>query len=141
MEQSVGQRWMIAGTSATRVKVGRQVHWIAVIHCSVGDYEEDTLWNTKTMKRARLVKVTPAPITNPDAEGGFAKLDNRIVISGGTMSLKCHRQKNITSTNRLADPFFQRLIKENHMPEWKCACSRSRLIRWRTPSLVVQRIS
>ena len=41
------------------------------------------------------------------------------------MSLKFHRQKNITSTNRLADPFFQRLIKENHMPEWKCACSRA----------------
>jgi len=38
-----------ACTSATRVKVGRQVHWITVIHCSVGDFEEDTLWNTKTV--------------------------------------------------------------------------------------------
>jgi len=44
-----------AGTSATRVKVGRQVHWITAIRRSVGDYEEDTLWNTKTVKTVEHV--------------------------------------------------------------------------------------
>jgi len=44
-----------AGTSATRVKVGRQAHWISAFHCSVGDFEEDTFWNTKTVKTGEHV--------------------------------------------------------------------------------------
>ena len=51
------------------------------------------------------IKLQYAPITNLGAEGKFMKLDNRILISGGTTSVKCHGQKNIISTNRLlVDP-------------------------------------
>jgi len=61
-----------------------------------------------------------APITNLGAEGKFAKLDNSIAITGGTTSVKCHKQKNIISTNRLlVDPSFQRLSEEDKMREWK----------------------
>jgi len=67
-------------------------------------------------------KLQYAPITNLGTEGEFAKLDNRIAISGGSTSVKCHRQKNIISTNRLlVDPSFQRLSEEDRMREWKWA--------------------
>jgi len=67
-------------------------------------------------------KLQYAPITNLGAEGEFAKLDNRIAISGGTTSVKCHGQKNIISTNRLlVDPSFQRLTTEDRTREWKWA--------------------
>ena len=63
-----------------------------------------------------------APITNLGAEGKFAKLDTSIAITGGTTSVKCHKQKNVISTNRLlVDPSFQRLSEEDKMREWKWA--------------------
>jgi len=39
-------------------------------------------------------KLQFTPITNLRAEGEFAKLDNRILISGGNTSVKCHGQKH-----------------------------------------------
>ena len=69
-------------------------------------------------------KLQYAPLSNLGTEGEFAKLDNRIAVTGGTTSVKCHGQKNIISTNRLlVDPSFERkqMSEEHRMREWKWA--------------------
>ena len=48
-----------------------------------------------------VYKLEYAPLTNLGCESEFAKLDVRIVASGGSTTIQTHSRKNIVTTNRL----------------------------------------
>ena len=55
-------------------------------------------------------KLEYAPLTNLGREFEFAKLDVRIVASGGSTTVQTYSRKNIVTTNRLlTDPSFSEL--------------------------------
>lgn len=67
-------------------------------------------------------KLKYAPMTNLGCEGEFAKLDNRVKISGGSTSVDTHSRKNIVSTNGLlVDTSFVELSSNEKKRQWKWA--------------------
>ena len=65
-------------------------------------------------------KLKYAPITNLGCESEFAKLDNRLKITGGTTPLDVLSRKNIISTNALlGDSNFTQLSTDEKKKEWK----------------------
>ena len=67
-------------------------------------------------------KMEFAPLTNLGCESEFAKLDVRIVASGGSTSVQTHSRKNIVTTNRLlSDPSFTTLSNAEKRNKWKWA--------------------
>ena len=67
-------------------------------------------------------KLEHATLTNLGCEGEFAKLDNRVKVSGGSTSVETHCRKNIVSTNNfLVDTSFTELSDEYKRKQWKWA--------------------
>ena len=65
-------------------------------------------------------KLKYAPLTNSGCESEFAKLDNKLKVSGGTTPLETLSRKNIVSTNSLlVDPSFTELSTEEKKAQWK----------------------
>ena len=55
-----------------------------------------------------------------DAETKFAKLDNRLTVSGGTTSIETLSRKDIVATNTfLMDSSFTELSSDDKKREWK----------------------
>ena len=50
---------------------------------------------------SNVSKLEYAPLTNLGCESEFAKLDVRIVASGGSTTIQTHSRKNIVTSNRL----------------------------------------
>ena len=67
-------------------------------------------------------KLDHAPVTNLGCESEFAKLDNRIKITGGTTSVQTLSRKNAVATNAyLVDSSFLDMTKEEKGNRWKWA--------------------
>ena len=67
-------------------------------------------------------KLAYAPLTNLGCESEFAKLDNRIIISGGSTSIETLSRKNVILTNRLlVDPTFTQQSSDDKRSRWKWA--------------------
>ena len=69
-------------------------------------------------------KLKFAPLTNLGCESEFAKLDNRVKISGGSTSIRTHSMKTIVATNRLlvSSDFLEKTDAEKRQ-QWKWACT------------------
>ena len=67
-------------------------------------------------------KLKFAPLTNLGCESEFAKLDNRVKISGGSTSIRTHSMKTIVATNRLlvSSDFLEKTDAEKRQ-QWKWA--------------------
>ena len=67
-------------------------------------------------------KLKFAPLTNLGCESEFAKLDNRVKISGGSTSIRTHSMKTIVATNRLlvSSDFLEKTDVEKRQ-QWKWA--------------------
>lgn len=71
-----------------------------------------------------MEKLNKAPLTNLGCEGEFAKLDNRLRVSGGTTSVETLSRKNIVATNSLLnEPTFQDRSEQERLEDWKWARS------------------
>ena len=70
-------------------------------------------------------KLKYAPLTNLGCESEFAKLDNRIGMSGGSTTVQTHSRKNIVMTNKLlVDSTFTEQSESERKEQWKWArCS------------------
>ena len=67
-------------------------------------------------------KLKFAPLTNLGCESEFAKLDNRVKVSGGSTSVETHSRKNIVSTNSLlVDTSFTKMTEIERKTQWKWA--------------------
>ena len=67
-------------------------------------------------------KLAYAPLTNLVCESEFAKLDNRISISGGSTSIETLSRKNVILTNRLlVDPTFTQQSSDEKRSRWNLA--------------------
>ena len=63
-----------------------------------------------------------APLSNLGCESEFAKLDNRLKISGGTTSVETLSKKNVGSTNGfLVDSSYLDLSEQEKKQKWKWA--------------------
>ena len=61
-----------------------------------------------------------APLTNLGAETKFAKLNNRLMVSGGTTSIDTRSRKDIVATNALlVDSSFTELSSDEKKKRWK----------------------
>ena len=70
--------------------------------------------------KSEVSKLEYAPLTNLGCESEFAKLDVRIVVSGGSTTVQTHSRKNIVTTNRLlTDPSFSELGSTEKQQKWK----------------------
>ena len=66
------------------------------------------------------VKLQYAPVTNLGCESEFAKLDNRVRVSGGIISVSTHSKKNIVATNGLlVDSGFLNKTESEKKLKWK----------------------
>lgn len=66
------------------------------------------------------VKLQYAPLTNLGCESEFAKLDNRVRVSGGMTSVSTHSKKNIVATNGLlVDSGFLNKTESEKKLKWK----------------------
>ena len=71
---------------------------------------------------ADIDRLEYAPVTNLGCESEFAKLDNRLKVSGGSATVETLSRKNIVSTNKLlSDQSFTELTEEQKMGQWKWA--------------------
>ena len=77
-------------------------------------YEEESITEeTET-------KLKHAPLTNLGAETKFAKLNNRLMVSGGTTSIDTLSRKDIVATNALlVDSSFTELSSDEKKKRWK----------------------
>ena len=67
-------------------------------------------------------KLNFAPLTNLGCESEFAKLDNRISMSGGSTTVQTHSRKNVVMTNRLlVDTSFTQQSEAERQERWKWA--------------------
>ena len=67
-------------------------------------------------------KLDYTPLTNSGCESEFAKLDNRIKITGGTTSVQTLSRKNTVTTNAyLLDSNFLSMTDEEKRDCWKWA--------------------
>ena len=67
-------------------------------------------------------KLEFAPLTNLGCESEFAKLDNRISMSGGSTSVQTHSRKNIVKSNQLlVDSSFIQQSEKEREKRWKWA--------------------
>ncbi|KAK6168582.1 hypothetical protein SNE40_019783 [Patella caerulea] len=67
-------------------------------------------------------KLKYAPMTNLGCESEFAKLDNRIRVSGGSTSVTTHSRKNVVATNAfLVDTAFTELSENERLDRWTWA--------------------
>ena len=67
-------------------------------------------------------KMKYAALTNSGCESQFAKLNNRLNVSGGTAPVETLSRKNIVATNAfLVDSSFQDLSDEERKQQWKFA--------------------
>ena len=69
-----------------------------------------------------LDKLRRAPLTNIGCEGEFAKLDNRLKVTGGSTSVETLSRKNIVATNKLlTNSKFDDKTAEERRTDWKWA--------------------
>lgn len=67
-------------------------------------------------------KLQKAPLTNLGCEGEFAKLDNRLKVTGGSTSVETLSRKNIVATNKLLiDSSFEDRTEFERLEDWKWA--------------------
>lgn len=79
----------------------------------------------KSENEANLIdedKLQFASLTNLGADSEFAKLDNRIHMSGGSTSIPTHSMKNVVKTNSyLLSPKFTEQDESGRLEQWKWA--------------------
>ena len=67
-------------------------------------------------------KMKYVPLSNLGCEGEFAKLDNRLKVSGGTVPVETLSRKNVIATNAfLVDSSFAELSADERKQQWKWA--------------------
>ena len=76
-------------------------------------FQEEECTNEDTESKLKHV-----PLTNLGAESKFAKLDNRLQVSGGTASIETLSRKDIVATNDfLVDSSFTELSTDEEKVE------------------------
>lgn len=86
--------------------------------------------DTSTESTIDEVKLQHAPLTNLGCESEFAKLDNKIRVSGGSTSVPTYSRKNVISTNGLlVDSEFVNMPEEERLKRWKWARKSDEVIR------------
>ena len=97
-----------------RLRRGNYHNQQAIIRDAIFDEREESLVDVS--------KIAYAPLTNLGCESEFAKLDNRISISGGSTSIETLSRKNVILTNRLlVDPTFTQQSSDEKRSRWKWA--------------------